>query len=83
MSLDEEREEIGQRLERRADRFRNAGDEAAAAAAEGAAARVRQAATLAAALAIEAGLAASAPAGGFWQRLWGTLTGRGEPRDDS
>jgi hypothetical protein len=44
---------------------------------------VRQAATLAVALAIEAGAAASAPAGGFWARLWAGLTGRGTPRDDS
>jgi len=82
-SDDDAREEIAQRLERQADRYRNASREAEAQEAEEAAAGVRGAASLADAQSIEAALGASRETG-FFKRWWRRLTGgrRSSDRDN-
>ena len=85
MTPDEERtrEEVAQRIERRADRYRNAGDEEGARRAEEVASQARAARTLAQALAVEAGLGAAGESPGIFGRFWRLLTGARDVSDDS
>ncbi len=78
---DPERREIAERLGRRADLYRNAGDQERARLAEDAAAQALSAPSLEDAGAIEASV--GAPRRGFLGRLWDRLRRGGGDSDDS
>jgi hypothetical protein len=74
-------EEIALRLERRADHYQNAGDQARAGQLRDAAGSVRGASSLVEARAIEADSQLGTPRRSPWRRFWDGIFGG--PRDDS
>jgi hypothetical protein len=76
----QQREAIAERLERRGDRYRNAGDDSRADAADLLARAARAAPTVEDARALESGADPTARPPGFWRRLRDRF--RGQPAGD-